>query len=85
MQIPLPHSRWRHYKSTWWTDYTYEVLGIAKHSETEEEMVVYRPLYEACRDSWIYGHDFATRPLSMWYDIVEYEGKQVQRFTEIEK
>lgn len=48
-------------------------------------MVVYRPLYEVAPDNWVYGYDFATRPLSLWYDFVTHSGKQVQRFTEIEK
>lgn len=79
----LPHSHWRHYKSIGWTDHTYEVIGIAKHSETEEDIVVYRPLYEVQPDSWVYGYDFAVRPLSMWYDIVEWNGENIQRFTKI--
>ena len=83
MQKPLPHSHWRHYKSTGWTDHTYEVIGIAKHSETGEDMVIYRPLYEVSKDSWVYGYDFAVRPLSMWYEMVGWNGKQVQRFTQI--
>jgi len=48
-------------------------------------MVVYRPLYEVPEDSWVYGFPGAVRPLSIWYDMVEYEGKMVQRFTEILK
>lgn len=83
MQIPLPHSHWRHYKSTWWTDHTYEVIGIAKHSETSEDMVVYRPMYEVSADSWVYGYDFAVRPLSMWFDIVDWNGSKIQRFTQM--
>jgi hypothetical protein len=35
-----PPGRYRHYKGN-----EYEVLGVARHSETHEEMVVYRPLY----------------------------------------
>lgn len=83
MQIPLPHSHWRHYKSTGWADHTYEVIGIAKHSETEEDMVIYRPLYEVTPDSWVYGYDFAVRPLSMWFDIVDWNDSKIQRFTQI--
>ena len=36
-------------------------------------MVLYRPLYSVAPDSWVYGYEFVTRPLSLWYDIVEYE------------
>lgn len=64
-------------------DHAYEVIGIAKHSETGEEMVIYKPLYEVKSDSWAYGYVFVTRPLSLWSDMVEYKGKMIQRFTEI--
>lgn len=70
---PLPHSYWRHYKSTGGVDHTYELIGIARHSETQEDMVVYRPLYEVSSENWAYGYEFVTRPLAMWYDIVEYQ------------
>lgn len=51
----------------------YELLGIAKHSETLEEMVVYKALYG----------DFGiwVRPAFMWDEEVEFEGKIVKRFT----
>lgn len=51
----------------------YELLGIAKHSETLEEMVVYKALYG---DGGIW-----VRPISMWDEEVEFEGKIVKRFT----
>ncbi len=84
----LPHSHWRHYKSIGWTDHTYEVIGIAKHSETGEEMVAYRSLYETNTPNplWQGGTKEWTlfvRPFSMWYDMVEWNGKTVQRFTEM--
>ena len=81
---PLPHSHWRHYKSSWWDDHTYEVLGIALNSETSEPMVLYRPLYDVPPESWAYGYDYVIRPLALWHDIIEYEGKKVQRFTSID-
>lgn len=59
------------------------MIGLAKHSETEEIMVLYCPLYEVKTDSWVYGYDYAVRPLSMWYDMVEWNGQKVQRFTEM--
>ncbi len=85
MHTPTPGTHWRHYKSTGWDNHTYEVIGIARHSETHEDMVVYRPLYIPEEGNWVKGYDFAVRPLSLWYEIVEHVGKQVQRFTEIEK
>lgn len=51
----------------------YEVIGIARHSETEEELVVYRALYG---DGALWA-----RPLSMWNEWVSYQGKTVLRFT----
>ena len=50
----------------------YELLFIAKHSETLEEMVVYKALY-GNEDVWV-------RPISMWNELVEYNGVMVQRF-----
>lgn len=53
----------------------YKVLGVAKHSETLEECVVYEALYDNDESSlWI-------RPLAMFTDEVEIEGKMVPRFT----
>ena len=62
--------RYRHFKGN-----EYEVLGVAKHSETLEEMVVYRALYGE-RGLWV-------RPASMWNETVERDGKRFQRFTRI--
>ena len=53
----------------------YEVLGVARHSETEEELVVYRALYGA-GGLWV-------RPVSMWTETVERDGKRFARFTYI--
>lgn len=76
---------WRHYKSVGWLDHTYEIVGIGRHSETDEELVVYRPLYEVSEDNWVYGFDFAIRPLSIWFDTIEWQGKLMPRFTQIER
>jgi len=51
----------------------YEVLHVAKHSETSEPMVVYKALYG---DGGIW-----VRPLKMWEEEVLFEGKKVKRFT----
>ncbi len=50
----------------------YEVLGIAKHSETLEELVVYRALYGK--------HQLWVRPTALFLEKVEVEGKKVPRF-----
>ena len=62
--------RYRHFKGT-----EYEVLGVARHSETQEELVVYRALYS----------DFGlwVRPARMWNETVERDGKTFRRFTYI--
>ena len=62
--------KYRHFKGK-----EYEVIAIAKHSETVEEMVVYRALYGE-GEVWV-------RPASMWNERVEREGKLYQRFTYI--
>ena len=64
--------RYRHFKGN-----DYEVLGIARHSETEEPLVVYRPLYGE-GGLWV-------RPAAMWNETVERDGKTYQRFTREEK
>lgn len=59
---------YRHYKGG-----RYEVIGVARHSETLEEMVVYRALYGE-GGLWV-------RPASMWNEWVEKDGRKVLRFT----
>ena len=63
--------RYRHFKGG-----EYEVYGVARHSETEEQLVVYRPLYGA-GDLWV-------RPLTMFTETVEHEGQTVPRFRLVE-
>lgn len=70
MQSILP-GVYRHYKGN-----HYQVLYLAKHSETLKDMVVYQALYGE-RGIWV-------RPASMWNETVDYQGKQVKRFTYIE-
>ena len=62
--------RYRHFKGN-----EYEVIGLARHSETQEEMVVYRALYG----------DFGlwVRPARMWNETVERDGKTFRRLTYI--
>ncbi|MGE4214871.1 MAG: DUF1653 domain-containing protein [Anaerotignaceae bacterium] len=61
---------YRHFKGN-----EYCVLHVAKNSETLEEMVVYRAMYGQA-DVWV-------RPLSMWNEEIEHDGKRVKRFTYI--
>ena len=62
--------RYRHFKG-----HEYEVIGIAKHSETLEPMVIYKALYDN-GSLWV-------RPASMWNETVERDGKVFKRFTYI--
>ncbi len=58
---------YRHFKGK-----EYELIDIATHSETLEPMVVYRALYG--------DHALWVRPLGMWEEIVEWDGRSVPRF-----
>jgi len=60
----------RHFKGN-----KYEVIDLVRHSETQEEMVLYRALYGEY-GLWV-------RPLKMFYEKVEVEGKEIQRFESI--
>lgn len=64
--------KYRHFKGN-----EYEVIGLARHSETMEEMVVYRALYGE--------HGLWVRPAKMWNETVERDGKTDTRFTYIGK
>ena len=59
--------RYRHFKGM-----EYEVIGVAKHSETLEELVVYRALYG---DGGIW-----VRPAAMWTEPVDRDGYHGPRF-----
>ena len=63
--------RYRHFKGN-----EYEVLTIARHSETTEPMVVYKALYGE-GGVWV-------RPADMWNETVTREGVTYKRFTKIE-
>jgi len=64
--------RYRHYKGN-----EYTVIGIARHSETEEELVVYRQDY-GDRSLWV-------RPLQMFMETVEVYGQALRRFESMEE
>ena len=63
--------RYRHFKGN-----EYEVLYVAKHSETLEEMVVYRALYGE--------HGVWVRPANMWDETITRDGKTFKRFEKID-
>jgi len=64
--------KYKHYKGK-----EYEVIGVAKHSETLEKMVAYKALYGE-RGLWV-------RPLKMFLEEVEMNGKKVPRFKYVGK
>ncbi len=64
--------RYRHYKGK-----DYQVIGVAKHSETEEDLVVYRALYGAC-GLWV-------RPVKMFDEKITSGGKLIPRFKWIDE
>lgn len=71
---PLPElraGRYRHYKGG-----EYEVLGVVRHSETLEALVLYRPLYKAA-GMWV-------RPFAMFIENVTHEGVTQPRFAPIQ-
>jgi hypothetical protein len=67
MTEPAP-GRYRHFKGG-----EYEVVGVARHSETDERLVVYRPLY-GDGGLWV-------RPAAMFLEPVPHDGRTVPRFT----
>ena len=72
MEYDLKPGVYRHFKGN-----CYQLLGLARHSETLEWMVVYRALYGE-RGLWV-------RPASMWNETVERDGKTYRRFTRIQE
>jgi hypothetical protein len=63
----LKPGKYRHYKGK-----LYEVIGVARHSETEEQLVVYRCLYG--------DHSLWVRPLAMFTESVMVKHHKVPRF-----
>ena len=68
--MKIQTGKYRHFKGK-----EYEVLFVGKHSETQEEMVVYRALY-GDKEIWL-------RPANMWNEEVTFCGKTLTRFTYI--
>ncbi|MBV8801866.1 MAG: DUF1653 domain-containing protein [Gammaproteobacteria bacterium] len=73
----IPCGIYQHYKN----QQLYEVIGIALHTETHEEMVIYKALYSS--DTFIYGQIW-TRPKKMFLEVLDYNGNNVPRFKRIE-
>ena len=71
MEVSLQPGRYRHYK-----DKLYDVIDVARHSETEELLVVYRCLY-GDYSLWV-------RPLAMFQEAVVVDGQTLPRFSRYE-
>jgi hypothetical protein len=67
---PVTPGRYRHFKGR-----EYVVVGTARHSETQEELVVYRQDYG--------DHSLWVRPLAMFAEIVSHDGREVPRFQRV--
>lgn len=67
----LKIGKYQHFKGSY-----YQVLNIARHSETEEYLVIYHPL-KTPNDIW-------ARPLSMFNETIERDGVLLKRFSFIE-
>ncbi len=70
--MQIKPGRYRHFKGM-----EYQVVGVAKHSETLEDMVIYRALYGE-GELWV-------RPAAMWQETVERDGQVFSRFTWIDE
>lgn len=66
MKTAIPLGRYQHYKGPY-----YQVLSVALHSETEEQLVIYKP--EKSEQWW-------ARPLEMFTEEVVVDGNRVKRF-----
>lgn len=63
--------KYRHYKGNF-----YQVLGLCKHTETQEELIYYKALYG--------NHDCWVHPVKMFFEEIEYENRKQPRFVFIE-
>lgn len=70
-ESPRSGEIWKHYKGNY-----YEIIAIGIHTETQEEMVVYEDSGPTVRKYWI-------RPLSMWMEDVECNGRAIPRFKRV--
>ena len=67
--MKLKFGKYKHFKGNY-----YEVTGIARHSETLEDMVIYKALYQT------EGENIWVRPLSKFLETAEMNGEKVPRF-----
>ena len=72
----IQRGKYQHYR----TEKFYEVIGVARHTETLEEMVIYKALYKCDKfgDGQIW-----VRPKAMFFEQVEYNGHSIPRFKRV--
>ena len=68
MQRELKKGKYRHFKGN-----EYQVVDIARCSETDAQLVIYKPLYDEGQGLWV-------RPLEMFLETIECDGKTFERF-----
>ena len=69
--MDIKPGKYRHFKGG-----EYRVIGVAQHSETMEELVVYQALYDD-GTLWV-------RPAAMWFERLNRDGYEGPRFTRID-
>ena len=74
---PIICGKYKHYKN----EKLYEVIGQARHSETDEDMIVYRALYHCDKFG---DNQLWVRPMQMFFENVVHNGKTVPRFQRME-
>lgn len=71
----------QHYKGG-----TYQIIDIAKHTETGEKMICYRALYDVENLTEEYGiRPLFVRPYALFFEKVKVNGKLIDRFTQLDK
>ena len=70
--MEIKPGKYRHFNGNY-----YEVIGVARHSETMEEMVVYRAMYGE--------HGLWVRPAAMWTETIDRDGYHGPRFQYVEQ
>jgi hypothetical protein len=71
MTVTIKPGIYEHYKGN-----RYEVIGVGKDTETEADVVIYRPLYESDVHYWV-------RPYAMFMETVTVDGQTVPRFKKV--
>ncbi len=80
--LPIIGAIYAHYKSTELDPKNCEIINLAKHTETDEIIVIYRPLYDC---EWLENYELCVRPVEMFMENVEHNGVIVPRFRILQK